>query len=510
MNIFTLSICFLGTAWIQNSLKDGFLSFLFLLASLVIALAINRTIFPDIEERIKARRLLSLTFLVRVIGIFIFYFTMTYDYGTLFSSGGDDSYYDLRCWQLAQSFPFLKGVYIPFHARGYYYIGSFLYWVFGHNILIPRFLNAFAASLTVIFLYSISKRILDEKKARIAIYLFIFFPDLIWFSSLQLKDTLLIFLIVFSVWLVFQLTENLGLLRKGICVLMLILSIIAMVTIRDTAAYLVFLSFIVSLPLIWGRISNKWGAWVVIIILILGVFIGSRMGTERKDMLQVIVRSRVIDQFSSLESRIHFQERVIDQFGYHTARESLALSIYTGNPFKKVLLLPVGFLVSWILPFPPWKLIVNEEITRNIYFFGSLFWQTILPFFVIGVLQTIKGIRTREIRIETVFLLSLIFVMNISLCTSGLIIGGSARYRLMYIPFIFIFISYGFFYWKRYRQTFPLLAWAIWCGTSMAYLYVKYFQQILPLWIIFLMTILFFYFIWLKLMLSKKLIKKVR
>jgi hypothetical protein len=269
-----------------------------------------------------------------------------------------------------------------------------------------------------------------------------------------------------------------------------------MTTIRDTVAYLVLLSFMVSIPLAWRRISNKWRIWGVLIILIMGIFIGSRIGTERKDMLQEIVRSRVIDPFTSLEGRIYFRERVIDQFGYDTARESLGLSIYTEDPFIKVFLLPVGFLVSWILPFPPWKLIRSEEITRNIYFLGSIFWLIILPFFVIGVLQTIKGLRTREIRIETVFLLCLIFIMNISLFSSGLIIGGSSRYRLMYIPFIFVVVSYGFFEWKKYRQGFPLLAWSIWAGSPVAYLYVKYLVQILPIGAIFLIAFLICLFYW--------------
>lgn len=498
MNIFTLSLVFFGVTLIQESFKEGFLSFVFVLISLVITLAINRAIFPDINGRMQVKKLLSLVFLVRVIGIFIFYLTMTYDYGTPFDLGGDSSSYDLISWNLAQSFPFLEGAIIPFHARGYYYIGGFLYWVFGHNVLIPRFLNAFAASLTVIFLYNISKRILDEKKARLATYLFIFFPDLIWYSSLQLRDTLSVFLIIFSVWLVFQFMENYRHLYKGLYLSIIIFGIMALTTVRDTAAYLVLLSVIISMLLAGRKIRNKWRMWPVILVMIIGIFIGSKMGAEGRDMLQETITSEVTSRFTSLEGRIYYRERVIDQGGYDTATESLGLRIYTEDPLKKIYLFPVGFLVSWILPYPPWKLITGEEITGNIHFLGSLFWQIILPFFAIGVLEIVKGPRRREIGIETLCFLSIIIVMTISLSSSAHIIGGSSRYRMMYIPFIFIFASYGFFHWKRYREAFPLLAWLIWGGSFVAYLYVKYLHDILPFTTIFLITLLFLLFYWKK------------
>lgn len=83
----------------------------------------------------------------------------------------------------------------------YYALNGILYYLFGENTLVSRALNIFLGSLIPFMLYDIARKIYkDGKVARLVLYMGVFGPPFIMFSGVQLKESLISFFVVSSIW----------------------------------------------------------------------------------------------------------------------------------------------------------------------------------------------------------------------------------------------------------------------------------------------------------------------
>lgn len=79
---------------------------------------------------------------------------------------------------------------------GYVFYLSLLAKVFGYSVFMPRLVNTLFSAATVVLIYLLSKRNIGEVGGRLAAIMACFFPNLIIYCGLHLKETLMIFLIV--------------------------------------------------------------------------------------------------------------------------------------------------------------------------------------------------------------------------------------------------------------------------------------------------------------------------
>lgn len=102
----------------------------------------------------------------------------------------------LNCCSEDRLFPlFLQG-------EGYVGVIAVLYRLFGSNLLVARLFNAFLGSVIPFLVYDIAKRIWnDSPTARRAFMISGFFPPLLIFSILNLKETSVLFLLLTTIWL---------------------------------------------------------------------------------------------------------------------------------------------------------------------------------------------------------------------------------------------------------------------------------------------------------------------
>jgi hypothetical protein len=125
-----------------------------------------------------------------------------------FVTGDDANYADLS-WNLAQM---IRGqtVNIDFEQQGYL-IGTFVYLetaifaLLGPNVVVVELLNATLGAMVAVFVFDLSRRIFaDDRAALLAAFLGAFFPSLVLWTSLNLKESLTLFAIATTLWLLLR------------------------------------------------------------------------------------------------------------------------------------------------------------------------------------------------------------------------------------------------------------------------------------------------------------------
>ncbi len=79
---------------------------------------------------------------------------------------------------------------------GYVFYLSLLSKITGYSILLPRLVNGIFSAATVVLLYYLAKRNLGEEVGRMSAVFACFFPNLIFYCGLHLKETFMLFLMV--------------------------------------------------------------------------------------------------------------------------------------------------------------------------------------------------------------------------------------------------------------------------------------------------------------------------
>ena len=154
-----------------------------------------------VPEQRFLRHLFLVAFFVRLIWVIFSYFYYLEATGTPFDFGAMDAigYHEtasilyLEPWSLVfECFfgPGAQGV----SDSGYALYLTFLYKIFGPNLLVPRILKAFISSFTCILIYRLATRSFGEDSGRIAAIMTALMPNFILYCGYHLKETEMIFL----------------------------------------------------------------------------------------------------------------------------------------------------------------------------------------------------------------------------------------------------------------------------------------------------------------------------
>jgi hypothetical protein len=123
-----------------------------------------------------------------------------------FVTGDDAAYADLS-WRLAQ---IMHGDPAPFSVSAeshllstFVYLEAAVFYVLGPKVLVVEILNAAMGGLLVGFVFEIARRLFQDLRAgMVAASLVAIYPSLVLWSSLNLIDSLVVFLIAVVLWLV--------------------------------------------------------------------------------------------------------------------------------------------------------------------------------------------------------------------------------------------------------------------------------------------------------------------
>ena len=79
---------------------------------------------------------------------------------------------------------------------GYIFYLSLLAKVFGDSIFLPRLVNCIFSALTVPLVYTLAKRNIGEEGGRLSAIMACFYPNLIFYCGLHMKETIMVFFMV--------------------------------------------------------------------------------------------------------------------------------------------------------------------------------------------------------------------------------------------------------------------------------------------------------------------------
>ena len=202
----TLSTAFLILGIIISFLVSGnvplfhFVGIFFIIITLLIIYSQTLKLIAN-EYVISDRKIFFYALLVRLIFIPVIAYILINLNGFPFVSDKDDFIYNEIAVSISKNWDrnnpnFSTGISMStgFYS-GFPTFSAFLMWIFGKEWWIPRIGNAFLSAFTVVYFAKTCRLIFKKEQIGLVILLMIYSPIFIIYSSLQLKDTLLLFII---------------------------------------------------------------------------------------------------------------------------------------------------------------------------------------------------------------------------------------------------------------------------------------------------------------------------
>ncbi len=388
---------------------------------------------------------------LRLLSTIIIYYVLYEIRGEPFLIGGDDNEYETVGQMISRSWSFgkyeiPKFLYKSGYYPGYYIVNGFVHYIFdsigSSHVLIVRFFNCLVGALIPVYVYKTAKRVYDIKVSKVAAYLTLFYPGLIFYSSIQHKEVIIAFLFTFALYNTIEFVQNHMKIHMGLA----IASIVTVSFFRYP--YAVILGLICSSCIIISMISkdtttavNETSKFrpVKITAIFLLLFSIALLGIKGEINISLTRKS------------IGLAEQ-IDAFNMHSfgqfmkpgmSSTSLGLSYFESMPTPVRQAAFTFFML--ISPYPPWHSLYHGDAMGVVYFLAGVFWLSVVPFTVFGLIYTIRNRMIETFPIYSTFVVMLIVV--------GITYFGP-RYRVAVMPLGFILTALGLhairkFGWKK-------------------------------------------------------------
>lgn len=299
---------------------------------------------------------------------------------------------------------------------GFHYINAIIFFIFGKSVLLPKLFNAIIGSLVPILIYKIASVCFDWRVARLSAWLIVIFPSMITWSSLNVKDMYVIFLMLIVVFQAIKLRDQVTISS----VLIIIASLTLMRTMRN---YLPFL-LIASLGLSFLVLSRK----NVLRNYILGLFL----------LLAIVFQAR-LSGFQIIAKESLSIERVYEiRKGMSRASKSAAYysDIDISDPGKALVYLPIGVAYFLFSPFP-WA--IDPDRIRQVMSIPEIFiWYLCVPSLLRGLWHGFK----HNFKYSSI-LLSVIVTLTLAYSLAEGNVGTAFRHRAQVMVFLIIFVAVG-------------------------------------------------------------------
>lgn len=347
--------------------------------------------------------------------------------------GGDVFTYDyygsalVKAWAGDQYYQSLVNNFIGQYAGagwGMVYMTAGIYEVIGHNMLAVQFTNAVVGAATSPVIFLIAHTLFGNKRvARISSCFVAFFPSLVLWSSLGLKDGPIVFLLSLAILLTLKLGERFSLLNAmTLCVILATL-----ISFRFYVFYMITAAVIGAF--IIGTREFTLFSFIRQLSIVVTIGLGlTYMGVLRRAQQQVgyFGDLRVVE--ISREDQARFQS------GFGKDAD-------VSTPEGAIRAVPMGIIYLLFAPFP-WEL---QNLRQSITLPEMLVWWSCFPLLILGLWFTVRH------RLRQAFVI-LIFTTMLTLAYSVFQgnVGTAYRQRSQLLVFYFIFVAVGYvLLWER-------------------------------------------------------------
>jgi 4-amino-4-deoxy-L-arabinose transferase-like glycosyltransferase len=301
------------------------------------------------------------------------------------------------------------------------YAMALIYAIFGYQPLILRIINCLFGALSAVLIYDITKFVFNKKVAYVAIVLTMFFPSLFLFSTTNLKDPSIIFLLILTIWAMTKFSKHKRILYLAVILISTVMIFFIRVYLFGTLILIVSLYFLAIYTFKMSRLKK-----FLILLTVISI------------LLTPIAKKNIRNGLNFLftkQSGYFFERGGISNYKIYPERfyqsrgeiKDMRLDEFLLSYFK-------GLTYVLFSPFP-W------HIKSGSLFLGSLLnflWYFLFIFALLGILKA-----TRYKLLEsTATILTLFVITSLLALTSGNI-GTVFRHRDMLIPFFLIFSAVG-------------------------------------------------------------------
>jgi hypothetical protein len=366
---------------------------------------------PLPDEYVFVRRMVTYGFVLRVLVALILHVT---ELSRRFAP--DEDTYVEHSWQIALYWagdvlvrPWRMNQDQPL---GYFYLNGFFFYLFGKTEIPIKIANAAIGAMSARYVYLLSRQLFGTAVARRAITLFVFFPSLVLWSALNIRDVWVVFLILFISGKSAELAQG----YSHIGVLKVVGGMFVLTFFRDYLFYVVALPPILAVLI--GR-SRHFGRNVVLATVVgLGIVLLAQKGavsekaTERMS-LEAISEAR--------------RDMAVGASAFHG-------QVDISTPGRALAFLPVGIAYFLFSPFP-W------EITSLLKMFSlpeMILIYALTPSIVRGVRYAI-----RERLRDTFQILLLTGLLTTAYALGEGNVGTLYRHRAQVIGFYLMFAAVG-------------------------------------------------------------------
>ena len=264
----------------------------------------------------------------------------------------------------AGEIPLPPGTVLPEGRKGYYYVVGAIYFLFGAVSLLPKLLNCLVGALAVPIVYDLARRMGASASASVrAALLAAWFPSLVLWSSLNIRDAwiVLLILLVCRESLIMQERPRLS------SFLLIAIGLLAIVQFRDYILFAVAGPMVVSFL---ARTSRNLGRNLVLgcIGAVVVIYADQAAGANRK------LRSFDLEEIHEI--------RYWNTVGASSQFEQADIS----TPGKALVFLPKGLAYFLLAPFP-WML---GSIRQILAVPETLFFYWLIPWMIRGIRHLIR------------------------------------------------------------------------------------------------------------------------
>ena len=371
-------------------------------------------------EKAFERRLVTISFVIRLVWVLLIYYIFMQSYGDSFGfDNADASTYDMIGKEISQG---LRDGHVNYELifwgmdisdRGYGTYLGFVYFLTGDSVLVARILKCLWSSLTVLMVYRIAKRNFNIQTARLASIFCALWPNFWYYCGCQLKETEMVFLCVLFIGQADQMLRSRQFTAWKIIPILLIAA--ALFTFRTALALVALLAFVFSVVMSSSKVVS-WGKRIIVgvlAILLIGVTAGNRIQEQARGLVEQV-------QGGYQEGNMEWRSKRVD-----------------GNAFAKYAGKSVFAPLIFTIPFPTMvRPFDGQEVQQLLN--GGNFVKNIMSFFTIfALVMLLLSGKWRDHLLPLSFMLGYTVVLVMSA------FAQAERFHQPAMPFEMMFAAYG-------------------------------------------------------------------
>lgn len=313
-----------------------------------------------------------------------------------------------------------------YNVHGLTFFNGIFFTLFGKNEIITlKHINGLAMVISGWLIYDLTKEICSSRAGKIALCAVLFWPTLFVWSITGLKESHLIFSLIFMFWCLSNFLKE-RLLRKRLYLsILIILSGCYAVSLRRPLLILIPFTFVTTfIPLLFSRYKNRTLAEkkTIFFISVISIFCLLNYRTDIFQMLR-----------NSYEKLIAYHRGYLGSGGWNYSLLGGSNNYYSLTFFAKYL---TGAWFHFLLEPLPWHIFSLSMLAS---YPMMIIWYGVVFLSLIGVARVMQDGKTKEIFPFLIFTISYISMIGMSIANIGTVV----RFRDTIMPIIAIFASCG-------------------------------------------------------------------